>query len=317
MFRNATKVVIAAMCCANTLMATAQDYPLRPIRMLAGPPGGSSDFAARLIVQGLTTALGQPVIMDNRSGAVQAIMLAARAPRDGYTLLFYGSSLWTGPLIDSFQYDPMRDFSPVTLAMLIPSVLMVHPSVPVNSVKELISLAKAKPGQINYGSGPSGSTSHVYAELFKSMTDTSLTRIPYGGGGPATRALIGGEVQVLFGTIVDAKSNIQAGRARGLGVTSAQRVPTLPDIPTIAASGAPGYEGVQRAGIFAPAGTPAAIVTRLQLEIARVLNKDDVRQRFANVDMQVLTSTPQEFARVIKDEMARLAPVLKKLGAQP
>ena len=312
--RIGAKLLFAGVCCSCACTVLAQDYPRRPIRMIAGAPGGSSDFAARQIAQGLTNALGQTVIVDNRSFGVMALEISSKAPPDGYTLLFYGSALWTGPLLQPFNYDPVKDFSPVTLAVILPNLLAVHPSVPATSVKELIALAKAKPGALNYASGELGSTGHITAELFKSMTGINVVRIPYGGGGPAMRGMLGGEVQMMFASTVDAKEHMRAGRLRGLGVTGSQRSPMVPDLPTIAEAGVPGYEAVQRAGVFAPAKTPAVLLNKLQQEIARYLARSEIKERFANSGAEVVGSTPEEFARQIKAEMDRLGPVLKNLG---
>ena len=312
--RIVAKLFVAGVCCSIAFAAVAQDYPRKPIRLLAGAAGGSSDFAARVVAQGLTGTLGQTVLVDNRGFGVMAIEIAAKAPPDGYTMLFYGSALWTGPLMQKFSYDPVKDFAPVTLAMVLPNVLVVHPSVPATSIKELIALAKAKPGALNYGSGELGSSGHLTAEVFKSMTGINMVRIPYSGGGPATRAVLGGEVQVLFASTVDGSTHIKSGRLRGLGVSGAKRSPMVPDLPTIAEAGVPGYESVQRTGMFAPAKTPATLINRLQQETARLLARSDVSERFASSGAEVVGSTPQEFARQIKSEMDRLGPMIKTMG---
>lgn len=314
--RFGIQVLTATACYLAAAVGMAQDYPSKSIRMLAGAPGGSSDFAARLTAQGLTAALGQSVIVENRSFGVMAIELAAKAPPDGYTLLFYGSALWTGPLLQPFSYDPVKDFVPVTLVMTLPNLLVVHPNVPATSVKELIALAKSKPGSLNYASGELGSTAHINAELFKAMTGTHIVRVPYKGGGPAMSAMLSGEVQLTFGSITGGAPHVKSGKLRGLGVTSAQRSPAAPDVPTIAEAGVPGYESVQRTGSFAPARTPVALINRLHQETARMLARGDMREKFVNAGTEPVAIGSQEFARQIKAEMTRLRPVFKNLNIQ-
>ena len=251
----------------------AQTFPSRPIRILTGSAGGSNDFIARIITQGLSGPLGQPVIIENKSALVSAENVA-NAPPDGHTLLLNGSTVWLLPFLQKTPYDPVKDFLPITLLSTQPNILVVHPSLPVKSVKELIALAKAKPGELNYASSSIASSSHLTAELFKAMTGVNIVHIPYKGSGAVTIALIGGHVQLTFAAPGSVASQIKAGKLRAVASTSAKPSPLLPGIPTVAAT-VPGYESVAMTGIFAPVATPAAIINRLQQEITRLLNQGD------------------------------------------
>jgi tripartite-type tricarboxylate transporter receptor subunit TctC len=231
--------VYLALIAAN---ASAQAYPSRTIRIISSEPGGGNDFAARLIAQGLSGPLGQQVIVENRSGGAIAIELAARAQPDGYTLLMYSNGLWTLPFIQKVRYDPVNDFVPITLAVRGANILAVHPSLPVRSVKELIALARARPGELNYASGNAGSSPHLAGEMFKTMAGLDMVRINYKGSGPAVTALMGGQVQLMFPTSGSALPHIRSGRLRGLAVTTAEPSALAPGLPTMAASGLPGYE---------------------------------------------------------------------------
>jgi tripartite-type tricarboxylate transporter receptor subunit TctC len=290
---------------------SGQAYPNRPIRMVAGAPGGSSDFAARTVSQGISGPLGQNVIVENRSFGVMAIEIVAKAPPDGYTLLYYGSALWIGPLFQKMSYDPVLDLAPVSMALSSPNILLVHPGVPAKSVKELVALAKAKPGTLNYASGETGSSGHLSAELFKHMTGVNIVRVPFKGQGPALTALLGGEVQMLIASAGGMAGHINSGRMRALAVTGTQRISAFPDLPTVSEAGVPGYEAVQRSGVWVPPKTPATIVNRLQQEITRAVRSDEVRARFANDGVDPVGSSPQEFATTIKAEMARMGKVIK------
>ncbi len=295
---------------------TGQDYPSKPVRIVASEAGGAGDFAARLIAQGLTYSLGQQVIIENRggSGVIPAEVVAKSAP-DGYTLLFFASSLWLLPFIqDNVPYDPVRDFSPITLAIRSPNLIVVHPSLPVKSVKELIALAKAKPGELNYASGLTGSSSHLAAELFSSMAGVNIVRIPYKGIGPALTALIGGQVQLSFANASAVTPHIKSGKLRALAVTSPQPSVLFPGLPTVAASGLPGYESASIFGMFAPAKTPATLINRLNQETVRVLNRADMKERFFNVGVETVGSSPEDFAATMKSEMTRMGKVIKHAG---
>ena len=313
-----TTAMLAALVCAHLPGAgLAQSFPAKPIRVLTSEPGGGNDFAARIIAQAVAPAVGQQVLVDNRGGGggVIAAELVAKAPPDGHTLLFYGSNIWLMPFLRSaVPYDPVRDFAPVTLAVRAPTILVVHPSLPVRSVKEVVALAKSRPGQLNYGSGATGSASQMATELFKRMARVDIVKISYKGNGPAILALVAGEVQLGFATPGSVSTHIKTGKLRPLAVTSAERSPLLPDLPTVAASGLPGYEMVSIVGMLAPAATPAAIISRLNQEIARALQRPEVKERFLAVGVEPVASTPEEFGAKIRSEMERLGPVIREAG---
>ena len=300
---------------AGAGVASGQDYPNKPVRMVTAAPGAAGDFVARLAALGLTESWGQQVIVENRGGSgVIPIEIVAKALPDGYTLLVFGTTLWLLPLIQKVSYNPIGDFSPITLAAVTPLLLVVHPSLPVKSIKELIAWAKAKPGELNYASGISGSATHLPAELFKAMAGVNIVRVAYKGGAPAISALIGGEVQVMFATASGAGPHVNSGRLRALAVTSAQPSALFPGLPTVAASGLPGYDAASIMCIFAPAKTPAALVGRLNRDIVRVLNKADVKERFIKAGSEVVASSPKQLAAAMKADMATMGKVIRDAG---
>ena len=290
--------------------ALSQDYPNRPIRMLAGPAGGGGDFQARTVAQGISGPLGQPVIIENRPNNLLG-ELAAKAPPDGYMVLLTGGSLWSLPFLQTVNYDPIKDFAPVTLIERSPSLLVVHPSLPVKSVKELIALAKSKPGQLNYNSA--SSDTRLAGELLKSMAGINFVIVPYSTNAVGYGDLLAGQVQLTFGNILQVTPHIKAGRLRVLGVTTATPSAMFPDLPTIAET-IPGFEKAAMGAVFMPAKTPEAIVNRLSQEIGRVMRSPEVKQRFANVGSEAVSSTPQELAATMKAEMERLSKVIKEAG---
>jgi len=299
------------------MTASAQNYPSRPIRLVTAEPGGGNDFAARLIVQGLGGSLGQPVIVDNRGGAggLIAVNVALKAQPDGHTLLLYANNVWIIPLLRrSAPYDAVRDFVPITSAAKAPNAVVVHPSLPVKSIGQLIALAKARPGELNYGSGGNGSSTHLAVELFKSMAGVDIVRVVFKGNAPAQNALFSGEVQLMIAPVGSLASHLNSARLRALAVTSAQPSPLLPGLPTMAASGLPGYESMQIYGVFAPAKTPAAIVERVSGEIVRVVQRPDVRDKFLAAGVEPVGSTPQELATTMKSEIVRIGKVIKDAG---
>ena len=311
---------IVPFICALTAadLACAQNYPARPIRLVTSAAGGASDFAARLISQGLSTGLGQQVIVDNRGGGVVPVEIVAKAPADGYTLLYYGSTLWLLPLLQEASYDALRDFMPVSLTVNSPVIVAVHPSVPAKSIKELIALAKARPGALNYGSGGVGSPAHLASEMFKALAGVDMVGVPFSGTGPALIAVVSGEIQVLMSASGGMTPHMNAGRVRALAVSTAQRSASFPNLPTVAEAGVPGYEYGQYSGIFAPARTPAAVINRLNAEIVRVVHRADVKEKFFNTGTDSLGSTPQEGVATIKSDVARFSKVIKgaKIRAQ-
>ena len=296
--------------------ATAQTFPSKPIRILTSEPGGGTDFVARMVAQGLSESLGQPVIVENRgggSGVIAGEALAKAAP-DGHTLLAYGSTLWIVPLMRSnVAYDPQRDFQAIAMTDRAPNVLAVHPALPVKNVSDVIALAKARPGELNYARAAAGGPPHLSAELFKAMTKTQLTAVPYKGGGPAVIGLLGGQVHLMFATAASITPHVKSGKARALAVTSAAPSALFPGVPTVAAS-MPGYEAVALNGVFAPAGTPAAIVNRLNSEIAKFLQRAEVRERFLATGVETVGSTPAEFAATVKAEVAKWGKLIREAG---
>jgi tripartite-type tricarboxylate transporter receptor subunit TctC len=295
----------------------AQPYPSKTIRIVASEAGGSGDFVSRLIAQGLTATFGQQVIVDNRGGGVIAGDVVAKSPPDGYTLLLYGNTLWLLPLMrKQIPYDPYRDFAPVTLAARAVNVLVVHPSLPVKSVRDLIALARARPGQLNFSSAAPGTMNHLSAELFKSMTRTNVVRVSYRGSPSALTAVLSGEVQMMFAAAAPVRPHIQSGRVRALAVTTATRSPSYPDLPTVAEAGVPGFEAISAHGVFVPAKTPDAIIARLHEGIARVLQSRESRERFAGIGAEPVGSTPEQLAVAIKEEVARMGKVIREAGIQ-
>jgi tripartite-type tricarboxylate transporter receptor subunit TctC len=294
--------------------ALSQNYPVRPVRVVTTEPGSGLDLSARVIAQGISAPLGQQVIVDNRP--VNSIEIVAKAPADGYTLLAYGSPIWIMPMLRDVTYDAVNDFSPITWAVTSPNVLVVHPGVAANTVKELIALAKARPGVLNYGSSTTGGTPHLAAELFKSMAGVDIVRVPYKGVAAAVVDLIGGQVQIMFPVVSTAMPHVKAGKLKALAVTSAQPSALVPGMTTVAAAGLPGYELVAMFGMFAPAKTPATIINRLNQEMVRVLGMGSVNEQLLNAGFEVVASSPQQFAATIKADMARMSKVIRAAGIQ-
>ena len=294
--------------------AAAQTFPAKTIRLVVGGSGGGSDTTARMIALVASSGLGQQVVVDNRPSGIIPGDIVAKAPPDGYTLLVTGSSLWVSPLLQTVPFDPIRDFSPITIAATSPSVLTVHPSLPVKSVKDLIVLARSRPGELNYGTSGLGSAPHLSAELFKALARVDIVRINYRGAGAALNDLIAGQVQMTFGTTASVVPHIKSGRLRALGVSSATPSALLPDLPTIAASGLPGYEAVSPATLFAPAHTPRPIIDRLNKEVVQGLNRPEVREKFFNVGLEVVGSPPDELAAFVKSEIAKWGKVIREAG---
>jgi tripartite-type tricarboxylate transporter receptor subunit TctC len=289
-----------------------QDYPTKPIRIVTAPAGAGNDFMARVIAQGLTASFGQQLVVDNRPAAILG-ELVAKAPADGYTLLAVGSALWLTPLLqDNVPYDVVKDFAPISITGRSLNLLVVHPSVAANSVKELVALARARPGQLNYASGGTGASNHLAAELFKSMAGINLVRIPYKGSGPAVNDLLSGQIQVMFPTTAAGLPHVRSGRLRALGVTSLQPSALAPGLPTVAESGVPGYESVVIYALFAPAKTPAAIVKRLHHDLVQYFKSGAVTERFFNAGVEVVASSPRELATEMESEMTRMGKVIKE-----
>ena len=297
--------------------AAADDYPSRSIRMIIPfPPGGSNDVVGRIIANQLGEKLSKQVFVDNRSGAggVVGSDLAAKATPDGYTLLIVSIAHSVDPWLYKEPFDPVKDFVPVSIIATGTNVLTVNPTVPVHSVKELLALAKEKPGVLNYASGGIGSFQHLSGELFKLTADVDIQHVPYKGGGPAMLAVIAGEAQVMFSSIVQTVPNIQGGQLRALATGGAQRSPILPDLPTIAEAGVPGYVATNWWGIVAPAGTPQPIVAKLHDTIAELLNSDATKKFLDNEGAAPVHISSAEFGKFIEAEIAKWGPVVKKAG---
>jgi tripartite-type tricarboxylate transporter receptor subunit TctC len=296
--------------------AFAQSYPNKPIRFIVVfVPGGSTDILARAIGQKLGESWGQPVVIDNRGGAggVIGTEMGARAEPDGYTITMVSASHAFNPsLYGKLPYDTIRDFIPLTNAAFVPNILTVHPSVPVKSVKEFIALAKAKPGGLNYSSAGKGSAIHLAAELFMSMTGIKMTHIPYKGGGQALIQLMGGEADCMFSNLASSFNYVKSGRLRALGVTTLERSPVYPDIPTIAESGVPGYEFVSWFGVVAPARTPKEITAKLSNEIVKILNRPDTVDQLRKIGMEPIGDGPEKFAVLISAEMKKWEKVIRE-----
>ena len=299
----------------------APGYPTRPIRFIVPfPPGGGTDIVARLIGQRLSERLGQQVVIDNRGGANAIIgtELGAKAPPDGYTILMsLQASLAVNPsLYRNLPYDSLRDFAPVIQLTSIPLLLAAHPSLPANSVKELVQLARAKPGQITFASSGTGGSSHLAMELFKIMAKVDMVHVPYKGGGPAINDLLGGQVQTYSGTAISVVPYVKAGRLKALGVTTARRLPVLPDVPAVGET-IVGYESVVWQGVVVPKATPLAIVNRLNREIAGTLQLAEVKERLTGTGATVMGGTPAEFGALINSEIAKYAKLIKETGVRP
>jgi tripartite-type tricarboxylate transporter receptor subunit TctC len=312
--------VAALLALAQPAGSLAQAYPERPVRLVVPlSAGGSADIVGRLLAQKISERLGQQFVIDNRPGAGSLIgtEIAARAPRDGYTLLLAGSSFTSAPSLHrKMPYDPVKDFAPITLASMAPGLLVVHPSVPVRTVRDLIELARAKPGTINYATPGNGTSPHFAGALFNLMAKVDMVHVPYKGAGPAVAGVVGGQVQASFASMLSAITHARQGRLRAVAVTGARRSPALPDLPTVAESGLPGFESGSWQGFFAPAGTSAAIRSRLHREIVAVVHLPDVAAQLAQDGSEPIGSTPAEFSKFVASELAKYARVAKAAGMQ-
>lgn len=317
------RMLAIALCAAGVALtgnAFAQTYPTRPVRMIVPfPPGGTTDVVARLMAQRLTEAWGQQVVVDNRPGAggVVGTELASKATPDGYNALL--GSITThavNPALRKLSFDPVKDFAPVSLVVSSPQLLVVHPSVPTKSVKELIAMAKAKPSQLNYASAGTGTSPHLTFELFKSAAGINVTHVPYKGTGPAITELVGGQVQMMITGIVALMPHVRAGKLRALAVTSAKRVAAFPELPTVAESGISGFDVSSWFGVFLPAGTPTPIVTKMNREIRKIVEMPEVRKRLIDLGADPASNTPEQFAAYVNSERARLAKVVNDIGAR-
>ena len=312
-------LAIAALLAAQAV--TAQPYPNKPIRMIViSAPGGGTDILARTFGQGLADGLGQSIVTDNKpgGGGIIATEMLAHAAPDGYTILMTNTSHSVLPsLHKKLPYDPIKDFAPVSLVALTHSLLLVNPSLPVKTVKELIDLAKAQPGKLNYASGTTGASAHFGAELLKLMAGVNIVQVPYKGTAGQLTALLANEVQMTFSTMPPALPLVQAGRLRVIAIGSPKRSPALPDVPTVAESGYPGFDIGAWNGILAPAGTPHAIVMKLNAEIARVAKNPEAKERASSQGAELVSNSPQEFADYIRKMTGHFAKVVKATGMRP
>jgi tripartite-type tricarboxylate transporter receptor subunit TctC len=316
--------IIASTALVNPIAAqssSAQNYPSRPIRLIVPfAAGGILDIMSRAIGERLTTSLGHQVVVDNRGGAGGSIgtEIAARAAPDGHTLLtgHIGTHAINVSLYPKLGYDPVKDFAPVTMIATLPLGLFVHASVPAQSVSELIALARSKPGQVNFASAGSGGPTHMAGEMLKAMARIDIIHVPYKGNAAALNDLVAGRVQMMFSNLLTAMPHARAGRLRAIAISTGKRSPQAPELPTIAEAALPGYEVTNWIGVFAPAGTPRAIVLRLNREIAGILNAPEMKERFRAQGVDLVTSTPEAFSAFIRSEIPKWREVVKKSGAQ-
>lgn len=314
----------SALCVAAVLAGTmvaptaslAQDYPVKPIRMvLPFPPGGVTDLLARALAEKLAQRLGQPVIVDNRPGAgtVLSSDIVARASADGYTLLLAASSIGTAPLLyEKVTYDAIKSFTPITQVASVVHILEVRESLPVKSVAELIAYARQHPGKLNYGSTGTGTSTHLEAELFKNMANIDMTHIPYKGSAPALIDLVAGQTDVMVDAWGSSGPFVRSGKLRALAVTTAKRSEAVPDLPTVAESGLPGYEAMPWLGLMAPAGTPAPVVNRIYQAVAEILKEPEMRERFKGWGLDIIGNTPAEFTAFLAKDIVQWSKVIKR-----
>ncbi|MEJ8840712.1 tripartite tricarboxylate transporter substrate binding protein [Ramlibacter sp. AN1133] len=309
-----------ALAAATPFAATAQAYPAKPITVIVPfAAGGTTDILARVIGQALTRDLGQSVIVDNRSGAGGNIgaQLAAKAPADGYTLFMgtVGTHAINQSLYKKMPFDPIKDFAPLTRVAMVPNLLVANPGKPYKTVKELIAYAQKNPGKVNFGSSGSGSSIHLSGELFNALAKVDMVHVPYKGSAPAVSDLIGGQIDIMFDNMPSAIQHVRAGKLRPLAVTTAKRSPELPDVPTIAEAGVPGYEATSWFGMFAPAGTPAPIVAKLNGALVKALADPQVKKKLAEQGAEPYSEKPEQFAEFIRQETAKWSKVVKDSGA--
>jgi tripartite-type tricarboxylate transporter receptor subunit TctC len=317
---HASLLKAVALFIALTGAAAAQDYPAKPVRLIVPfPPGAINDTIGRMIASGLSARLGKQFVVDNRAGAGGVIgsELAANAPKDGYTLLIVSLVNAVNPWLYKLPYDPIGSFAPIAAIASAPNVLAVHPDLPVKSVQELIALAKAKPGQVQYASGGVGSFQHLGGELFKLLAGVDMLHVPFKGGGPAMIDVVGGHTKVIFATTITALPQVRAGKLRLLAVGGKARSPVLPDVPTIAEAGVPGYEVANWIGIVAPAGTAAPIIAKLQQEIAAIQGSPEVQKQLASEGVDAVRMGAAEFGPFMAAELGKWERVVKEGGIKP
>ena len=306
--------ILLALVATAATSAYAQDkYPTRPVRIVTSTPGGGNDFLARIVAPPLGSVMGQQIIVDNRPSRLVG-GIAARSTPDGYTLVVGGSTMQYSPLMEKMDYNAITDFTPVSLLERSPNVLVVNPSLKVSNVGELVALARAKPGVLNYGTGASGASLHLAGELFMIATNTKLARVPYKATGPAVLGLLTNEVQLVFATAGAVVPHLKDGKLKALGVTTAQPTPLVPGIPTIAQQGVPGFELVTIGFMLAPAKTPQSIVKRLNQHVVKLMQQSDVKGRLAGGGSEGISSSPEELGRIMREDDMRMRKLFRQLG---
>jgi len=319
-FHRLKLCALGLFCACATAAAQTPDasrFPTKPIRLIVPfPPGGSNDILGRFLAQKMSDRLGQQTIVDNRAGAdgIIGTELAARAPADGHTLVIVSTSYTMNPAIHKLPYDPVKSLAPISLIASGGNVIAVHPSLPIKTVKELIAVAKAKPGQLRYSSSGIGGFNHFGGELFNTMAGVKLVHVPYKGGGPAMLDVMSGQVEMTFCTLIQALPHMRSGKLKALGVGSARRSPLLPEVPTIAESGVPGYDGTIWWGVLGPAGIPGAIVTRLNTEIGVILRDPEMGKRLVAEAAEPVIETPEAFGKLIVNDIGKWGSVAKQAG---
>jgi tripartite-type tricarboxylate transporter receptor subunit TctC len=314
--------LVAVLVALTPQPGAAQNYPEKPIRFIVPyAAGGTTDLLSRAIAQKLAEAVGQPVVPDNRPGAGGNVgaEIAAKSPPDGYTMLMAPVSPMAINVTlygNKMSFNPEKDFAPVTLVAKVPLVLVVHPSVPVKNLQELIALAKSKPGQLNYGSAGNGSSNHLVGEMFKTAAGIEMVHIPFRGGGPGMMALVGGQIDLLVGQVPTVATMVNSGRLRAIAVSGAKRSPALPEVPTMAEAGLPGFDATAWYSIAVPAGTPKAVISRLHAELVKILKSPDIRERLISEGADVETSTPEELVAFIRTEIPKWAKAVKDSGSR-
>ena len=318
-----TRHVIGLIAATIVVSAHAQekgpgDYPNKTVRLVVPfVPGGPTDIQGRMLAEKLTQRLGQQVIVDNRGGAGGNIgmEIVARAPADGYTLVIATVGTWAvNPHLYKLPFDVVKDFAPITQVSTSPGILVVHPTVQATSVKDLIALARTKPGELNYGSSGVGGFGHISGELFTLMTKTKMTHVPYKSSAPSLTDLISGQIQVLFNNMISTTPHVKTNRLRALATTGAKRSPALPDVPTVAESGVPGYENSSWSALAAPAGTPKPLIARLHKDFMAILKMPDIQQKHAEVGAEIVASTPEQFHAYLRSEVAKFGKLVKAAG---
>jgi len=320
MHRRTLTTLLLGAALTVPLASTAQEYPSKAIRFVVPfAPGGGTDIIGRVVAQALNDALGQPVVVDNRGGAGSTLgtEIVAKSPADGYTILFGNISLaFNATLYTKLRYDTIRDLAPISLSAVQPNILVIHPGLPAKSLKEFIELARANPGKYNYASAGTGSGTHLAAELLKLQTKIDIVHVPYKGTGPALTDLLGGQINMMVSTFASALPHVKSGRMRALGVTTAKRSPATPDVPTLIEGGVAGYDYSTWYGLLAPAGTPKAIIDKLNATNRKVLARDDIKQRLESQGVDPIVNTPAEFTAYVKSETEKWGKVVKATGAK-